>query len=131
MTDLQQLYAALDEWNAALDSGDIDRLLATADPNVVICNERQPTTVGLQALRDKYAPRIEAFHFQSSVDVHETEFFGDFAVMVLSFDVKMTHKQSGEQSGGAGRLVLGYRKDAKGQWKIALDADNNDVEIAS
>lgn len=130
MSDIQKLNEALDEWNAALDGGDIDRLVATADPKIIICNERQPTTIGLQALRDKYAPRIAAFNFKSSVEVHETEFFGNFAIMVVTFDVHTTHKESGEQGGGSGRLILGYRKDENGNWKVALDADNNDVAAA-
>ena len=125
MNDAEQLHAALDEWNAALDGGDIDRLVATADPNIIICNERTPTSVGLTALRNKYAPRIEAFHFKSTVDVHETQIFGDFGVMVLTFKVKTTHKESGEEGYGSGRLILGYRRDAQGNWKIALDVDNN------
>jgi ketosteroid isomerase-like protein len=76
-------------------------------------------------LRDKYGPRIEAFHFESSVDVHEIKIFGDFAVMVASFDVTTSHKVSGEIGGGSGRLILGFRRDSKGDWKIALDVDNN------
>lgn len=128
MNDIEQLNAALNEWNAALDTGDIDRLVATADDNVIICNEHQPTTIGVQALRDKYAPRIDAYNFKSTVEVHETRLFGDFALMVMSFDVKTTHKQTGEIGGGSGRLILGYRRDENGAWKLALDADNNDVQ---
>lgn len=125
MNDIEQLHAALDEWNAALDTGDIERLVATADPDIIICNERTPTTVGQKALRDKYAPRIDMFHFKSTVEIHETKVFGDFAIMVLTFDVKTTHKKSGEKGSGSGRLVLGYRRDADGNWKVALDVDNN------
>lgn len=127
MSDIEKLNAALNEWNAALDRGDIERLVATAHPDIIICNERQPTTVGLQGLREKYAPRIEAFDFVSSVEVHEIKLFGDFAVMVVTFDVKTTHKQTGEKGGGSGRLILGYHRNQNGEWKVALDVDNNDA----
>ena len=129
MNDIEKLKNALNEWNLALDGGDIDRLVATADPDIVICNERQPTTVGVQLLRDKYAPRIEAFNFKSSVEVHEIKIFGDFAVMVMTFDVKTTHKETGEKGGGSGRLILGYRRDQNGDWKVALDVDNNSQSL--
>jgi len=125
VNDIQKLHATLDEWNAALDNGDIERLLATVDPDVIICNERQPTITGAQALRNKYAPRLAAYHFESKVIVHETKIFGDFAVMVLTFEVQTKDKKSGEQGGGKGRLVLGYRRDQQGDWKMALDVDNN------
>lgn len=125
MNDIEKLKAALDEWNAALDSGDIERLVATCDPDLIICNEHSPTSMGLQALRDKYAPRLEALTFKSDVEINEIKIFGDFAIMVTHFDVKTTHKETGEQGGGAGRLVIGYRRDEEGDWKMALDVDNN------
>lgn len=125
MNDLEKLKAALDEWNAALDSGDIERLVATCDPDLIICNEHQPTSIGLQALRDKYAPRLKALTFKSDVDIDDIKIFGDFAIMVTHFDVKTTNKATGEQGGGAGRLVIGYRRDNNGDWKMALDVDNN------
>ncbi|MGR3274072.1 YybH family protein [Acaryochloris marina NIES-2412] len=125
MNDIEKLKATLDEWNAALDSGDIERLAATCDPDLIICNEHSPTSIGLQALRDKYAPRLEALTFKSDVEINEIKIFGDFAIMVTHFDVKTTHKETGEQGGGAGRLVIGYRRDDNGDWKMALDVDNN------
>ena len=96
MNDIKQLKAALDEWNAALDSGDLERLVATCDPEIIVCNENRPTLIGLQAFRDKYAPRIEAFTFKSEVEINEIKLFGDFAFMVTHFDVKMTSKETGE-----------------------------------
>ena len=125
MSDIEKLKAALDEWNAALDNGDIERLVATCDPEVIICNEHQPTTVGVQALHDKYAPRMEAATFKSDVEINDIKIFGDFAVMITHYDVKTTNKETAEQGGGKGRLVIGYRRDANGDWKMALDVDNN------
>jgi ketosteroid isomerase-like protein len=98
-----------------LDGGDIDRLVGTADPEIIICNENQPTTVGVKWLRDKYSPRVKAFNFESNVYVKEIKIFGDFAVMVINFDVKTTHKKSGEKGGGSDRLILGYRRDEHGE----------------
>ena len=126
MNDIAKLKAALNEWNTALDSGDIERLVATCDPDVIVCNEHYPTLIGLQAFRNKYAPRIQTFAFKSDVEIEEIKLFGDFAIMITHFDVKTTNKETGEQGGGAGRLVLGYRRDENGDWKMALDVDNND-----
>lgn len=126
MNDIEKLHEVLNEWNSALDGGDIERLVATADTEIIICNEKTPTTVGVNALREKYAPRIEAFNFNSALDVHEVKIFGEFAIMVLTFYVKTTNKESGKQGGGSGRLILGFSKDEDGDWKIALDVDNNE-----
>ncbi|MAI61064.1 MAG: hypothetical protein CBB87_01080 [Micavibrio sp. TMED27] len=127
MSTLEKLHATVNEWNDSLDAGDIERLVATCDPNVITCNEKQPMSVGIQAIRDKYEPRIAAAHFKSTVEIEDTQIFGDFAVMVTHFNVEMTDKKTGDKRNGKGRLVLGYRLDENGEWKMALDVDNNDV----
>lgn len=126
MSDIDKLKAALDEWNMALDSGDIDRLVATCDPDVIVCNENTPTTFGAQSIHDKYAPRLQMFNFNSQVDIKDIKIFGDFAVLVTHFNVKTTHKETGELGGGQGRLIIGYKKDQQGDWKMILDVDNNE-----
>lgn len=126
MSTIEKLKATVDEWILGLDSGDLERMVATCDPEVITCNEKQPTTIGSQAVLDKYGPRIEAATFKSSLDIQEIKIFGDFAIIVGHFDVEMTDKASGQKGGGEGRLVLGYRLDQNGDWKMALDVDNND-----
>lgn len=125
MSDIQKLKVAFEKFSSALDAGDIDALAATCDPDVIICNEHQPTTLGVQALRDKYGPRMQAFTFKSTNEITEIKIFGDFAVIVANFDVQMTNKVTDEKGGGKGRVVIGYRRDENGDWKMALDVDNN------
>lgn len=125
MSDIEEIHAAVEQFNAALDSGSIEALAATGHADVIICNEHQPTTVGVQALIDKYAPRMEAFSFKSWSEITEIKFFGDFAVVVANFNVQSTNKETGEAGGGKGRVVLGYIRDENGDWKMALDVDNN------
>ncbi|QHJ13899.1 hypothetical protein FX988_04180 [Paraglaciecola mesophila] len=126
MNELNKIKSAFEQFNIALDKGDIDALAATCDPDVVICNEHQPTTVGVQALRDKYGPRMEVADFKSKTDITDIKMFGDFAIVVANFDVQTINKTTQEQGGGKGRVVIGYRRDAQGNWKMALDVDNND-----
>ncbi|WP_426703100.1 YybH family protein [Rhodanobacter sp. Col0626] len=126
MSTIETLKSTVDEWIFGLDSGDLERMVATCDPEAVTCNEKRPTTIGIQAVRDKYGPRIEAATFKSGFDIQEIKIFGDFAVIVGHFSVEVTDKASGKKGGGEGRLVLGYRLDDNGDWKMALDIDNND-----
>lgn len=85
----------------------------------------RPHRLGLPRCATSTRLALRRFNFKSAVDVHETQIFGDFGVMVLTFKVKTTHRESGEEGYGSGRLILGYRRDAQGNWKIALDVDNN------
>lgn len=126
MSDIEAVKHTVKEWLLGLDSGDLERMVATCDPEVVICNERQQTTIGIEAVRDKYAPRIEANTFRSTYDIEHIRVFGDMALMVGHFTVSFTNKESGQKGGSEGRLILSYRRHPDGSWKLLLDVDNND-----
>lgn len=126
MNDIDNVKAVLDQWLVGLDSGDLEKMAATCDPDVVVCNEHQPTTVGVQAIRDKYAPRIAAATFKSGFDIQHMKVYGDFALIIGHFDVEATDKASGAKKAVEGRLALNYRRHPDGSWKMVLDMDNND-----
>ncbi|MEM9494617.1 MAG: DUF4440 domain-containing protein [Pseudomonadota bacterium] len=126
MSDEQAIKNALDQWLTGLDSGDLETMIETCDPHAVVCNQNQPTTVGLQPIRDKYGPRIDRASFKSGFELQHIQIFGDIALLAGRFSVQATDKASGQTSSGAGRLVLGYRRNPDGAWKMVLDVDNND-----
>ncbi len=126
MNDIKAVKAAVDEWNGGLDSGDLERMLATVDPEAVTCNENQPTAIGAQAVRDKYGPRMEVATFKSGWEYQHVSVHGDMAIVVGHFTAEITSKSTGEKSGGRGRLVIVYRRHPDGSWKMILDMDNND-----
>ena len=130
MSDLDDVKRVLHEWLDGLDSGDLERMVKTCDPEVVICNENRPTTVGIQAVRDKYAPRIAAGTFKSGFDIDHFKVYGDLALIVGRFSVAFKDRATGRKSGGRGRLVLNYRRHPDGSWKMLLDIDNNDERSA-
>lgn len=125
MSENEKIMASLNQWLDSLDNGDLEGMLNTCDPDVIVCNEHQPTSVGIQAIRNKYAPRIEAFTFASTFDMSHIKVCGDFAIVVGHFSVEMSDKKTGEKRGGKGRLVLNYRRHEDGTWKMLLDVDNN------
>lgn len=126
MSDIDDVMAVLNEWMVGLDGGDLERIVATCDPEVVICNQRQVTEHGLEAIRAKYGPIIEASHIKSEYDVEHIKVYGDYALLVGHFVNTVTDKKTGQKGGGEGRLVLSYRRHADGAWKMILDMDNND-----
>lgn len=121
----EQVHHALNEWLEGLDDGDLERMVRTVDPEAVICNQNQPTCYGIQAVRDKYGPRIEAATFKSGFDIEHIKIYPGFAVIIGHFTVEVTDKASGQTGGGRGRLLLIYRKHDDG-WKMLIDIDNND-----
>ena len=125
MNDIENLETVVDEWNKGLDSGDLERMIATCDPEVVTCNNNVPTKVGTQAIRDKYSPLIEANHIKTGWEYEHIKILGDTAVISGFFTGEFTDKKTGDIRGGEGRLVIVYRRINDGSWKMCLDMDNN------
>jgi len=128
MTEREEIQAAINEWNNGLDSGDIERMVASCHRDVMTVNERQPLTVGTQAIRDKYNPRIAAAEITSGYDIEDLQFYGDTAIVSGRFYGTMKMRDTGEVKKPEGRLVLGYKRDETGAWKMFLDIDNNGPE---
>ncbi len=63
MAEREEIQAVIDTWNKGLDSGDIETMVSTCHENTMPVNERQPVTVGTQAIRDKYIPRCPSSGF--------------------------------------------------------------------
>ncbi len=126
MSDIEKIKFALNEWLQGLDAGDLDRMVVTCHPEVIVCNEYQPTTIGIQAIRDKYGPRIEQSIFKSGFEIQHLKVYGDFAILIGYFTVEITHKETGQTGNGEGRLTLAYQRLSDGSWKMLLDVDNND-----
>lgn len=123
--DQKNVQAVVDKWLTSLDAGDLQGMLDTCDPECITANERTPTAVGVDHIREKYAPRIEFATFNSGFTTEHMAIYGDFAFVMGHFTVETTAKETGEKGGGSGRLLLGYRRHDDGLWKMVLDMDNN------
>lgn len=121
-TEIEQVIAL---WNGGLDAGNIEQMVQTCHPDTVTVNERQPVTVGTQAIRDKYNPRIAAAEITSGYDIESVTEFGDTVVVVGRFFSAMKMRDTGDVRRPEGRLTLVYQRDETGAWKMILDMDNN------
>lgn len=125
MSVRQEIEQVIELWNGGLDGGDIEQMVRTCHPDTVTVNEHQPVTVGTQAIRDKYNPRIEAAEITSGFDIETFTEFGDTVVVVGRFYGSMKMRDTGDVRNPEGRLTLVYKRDKNGAWKMILDMDNN------
>ncbi len=123
--DIKAVQAAVNQWLISLDSGDLQGMLDTCHPEVIAANEKSQTTVGIDFIQEKYAPRIESATFKSGFNTDHIAIYDDVAFVVANYDVEMTNKETGEVGGGSGRLALAYLRHSDGSWKMILDIDNN------
>lgn len=100
-------------------------MLNTCDPDVIVANEKTPTTIGVAHIREKYTPRMKAATFKSSFEPQHIAIYDNFAVVIGNFDVQATDKITKEVGGGSGLLALGYHRHDDGSWEMVFDMDNN------
>ena len=124
MSARDAILAAVDRWMTCLDGGDIDGLVACCDPEIVVANDGLPTTTGLDTIRERYGPRIEQFSMASKFSAEHVAVYGDVAIVVGRWEVKATDKKSGAVNTAGGRLLLNYRKQRDGAWRIVADINN-------
>lgn len=125
MTRHKEIEAVISVWNNGLDNGDIEAMISTCHEDIITVNEGQPVTIGAQAVREKYVPRIKAAEITSGYDIQELQFFDDVAVVTGRFYGTIKMRDTGDVRTPEGRLVLVYKRDETGAWKMILDIDNN------
>ncbi len=130
MDDFFAINAAKTEFRECFNLGDASRVLAIADPDLVSFSDGQPSEFGasgLEALKTRLTNLFERFTAKLSVIVIEIRFQGDVAYDYGWHDLTLTPKDGGESIRRRYRYVDIWRRNKKGNWKLWMYLDNQDV----
>jgi ketosteroid isomerase-like protein len=130
MDDFFAINAAKTEFRECFNLGDASRVLAIADPDLVSFSDGQPSEFGasgLEALKTRLTNLFERFTAKLSVIVIEIRFQGDVAYDYGWHDLTLTAKDGGESIRRRYRYVDIWRRNKKGNWKLWMYMDNQDV----
>ena len=130
MDDFFAINAAKTEFRECFNLGDASRVLAIADPDLVSFSDGQPSEFGasgLEALKTRLTNLFERFTAKLLVIVIEIRFQGDVAYDYGWHDLTLTPKDGGESIRRRYRYVDIWRRNKKGNWKLWMYLDNQDV----
>jgi len=130
MDDLFAINAAKTEFRECFNLGDVSRVVAIADPDVVSFSDGQPSEFGasgLEALKTRLNNLFERFTAKLSVIVIEIRLQGDVAYDYGWHDLTLTPKDSGEPIRRRHRYVDIWRRNKEGNWKLWMYIDNQDI----
>ncbi len=130
MDDFFAINAAKTEFRECFNLGDAYRVLAIADPDLVSFSDGQPSEFGasgLEALKTRLTNLFERFTAKLLVIVIEIRFQGDVAYDYGWHDLTLTPKDGGESIRRRYRYVDIWRRNKKGNWKLWMYMDNQDV----
>ena len=130
MDDLYAVNVAKSEFREGFNLGDVPRVLAIADPDLVSFSDGQPSEFGesgLKALNGRLTDLFERFTAKLSVIVIEIRLQGDVASDYGWHDLTLTPKGGGEPIHRRDRYVDIWRRNKEGKWKLWMYMDNRDV----
>ena len=130
MDDLFAINAAKTEFRECFNLGDVSRVLAIADPDLVSFSDGQPSEFGasgLEALKGRLTDLFERFAAKLSVIVIEIRLQGDIAYDYGWHDLTLTPKRGGEAIRRRNRYVDIWRRNQEGNWKLWMYMDNQDI----
>jgi ketosteroid isomerase-like protein len=130
MDDLFAINAAKTEFRECFNLGDVPRVVAIADPDVVNFSDGQPSEFGasgLEALKTRLNSLFERFTAKLSVIVIEIRLHGDVAYDYGWHDLTLTPKDGGEPIRRRHRYVDIWRRNKEGNWKLWMYIDNQDI----
>src|ERR1700740_3424147 len=130
MDDLFTINAAKTEFREGFNLGDVSRVLAIADPDLVSFSDCQPSEFGvsgLEALKTRLSNLFERFTAKLSVIVIEIRLQGEGAYDYGWHDLRLMPKDSGKPIHRRDRYVDIWRKDKEGKWKLWMYMDNQNI----
>jgi len=133
MDDLYAINAAKTEFRECFNHGDISKLMAIADPDLVSFTDGAPSEFGesgLKALKIRLANLFERFTVKVVIVVVEIRLQGDIAYDYGWHNFSLTPKHGGQAKHRRDRYVDIWRKNKEGQWKLWMYIDNQDVADA-
>lgn len=126
VSDVAQIYKVWKEYAAAVNDGDINRLISLWIEEGIRMPPDFPRSVGLPQIRVSIEPIFENINFEEFIiNPDEIHILGDRAYSHGLFCTSMTPKTGGETIEFKGKFLTILTKQADGFWRIAVDCFNS------
>jgi ketosteroid isomerase-like protein len=113
--------AAHGAYLAAINSNDLDTLLADLTDDIVYQSPGEPEIIGKAALRTWAAAYIAAYRFKWEKTSIGFTVSGDWAFERYAYKATNTDRKTGEVSTDEGKGINIFHHDKDGRWRVAID----------
>lgn len=107
---------------AAINSNDIDRILALLSDDVVFQVPSEPELIGKAAIQEWASGFFAAFEAHWDKTEHALERSGDLAVSRYTYTARYRSRDDGSHIGEVGKGTCIYRRDPSGRWLLSIDS---------
>lgn len=122
----------VEEYAAAVTSGDLDAWTATLGDDVVFQPPDQPQVSGRSAVaawaRQSF---FDPFEMRLEVSFEQIEVFGTFAFARGRFTLRLTPREVGSTVQNTGKFMNTFRRESSGSWKYSCVGFNFDAPVVA
>jgi ketosteroid isomerase-like protein len=130
-TDTKSIEAAAHgAYVAAINSNDIDTLMADVTDDIVYQAPHEPEIVGKDAVRKWATDYFGAYRTRWEKKSISFTISGGWAFERYSYKSKDVDKKTGAVTVDRGKGINIFRRGADGKWRVAIDGWSSDVPIA-
>jgi uncharacterized protein (TIGR02246 family) len=125
--DVAAIQAVLEEWGAALETGDFAAMAALRTDDVVRMPPDEPVSRGKQAAEDFFRGVFEQFSVEGTWPVEGTEEIvvaDGWAFHLSEYILRFSPKAGGEAIEERGKIIVICQQQPDGSWKIAREIWN-------
>ena len=127
--DVEAIKKITDDFNAAINAGDIDKLVSLYTDNVVRIPPNKPALIGKEANRSMFQEVLDNFTVQNEGVNVDLKVSGDLAFVRGSWTSTFTPKDEGEPLKYNGSFVFVIQKQPEGSWKVICHIWSNEQLI--
>ncbi len=128
--EIEKVRQNLSNWLAAFNAKDSEALFALYDPESIYANAGAPLMRGLDEIRPWYEQAFE--NFEGTLHHKEEAVFveGNMALLLGAYYFAPPPGVTlPEDAHLTGRVLLAYRRNQVGQWKLLFDIDNTPPDV--
>jgi len=121
--DIESIHKLRDEWKAASDARDVNKIISLITDDAVILAPNSPPLVGKQAVETMYRTILNLYKIEQNFIYEEVMVQGDWAYAWGHDEVTMTPLAGGQTLRAKGYGMMIMRREADG-WKYARGINN-------
>jgi len=125
---ITEVRNALNEWLVAFNNNDIEALMAVYDPEIVYANSNKPIEIGIPVVKKGF---VSSFAIQPKVFFKEEQAIAveGLGYIAGQFRISGVNPEDGSAIGESGRVVVVFKKNEDGDWKLVFDMDNRPPDV--
>ncbi len=127
--DVEAIKKITDDFNAAINAGNIDKLVSLYTDDAVRIPPNKPALVGKEAIRRLFQEQLDQFTVQNEGVIVDLKVSGDLAFVRGSWTSINTPKTGGEPLKYNGSFVSVIQKQPEGSWKVICNIWSNEQLI--